>query len=92
MSNKDCGDTDKSDDKKKIEDEEREKMLNTENEASTGVVTGGGGGAVVIKPSSLEIEDGREVKPKKIPIGGIKMPGFFTRSRSKEKCKVCIFL
>ncbi|XP_044737162.1 neurotactin [Chrysoperla carnea] len=87
MSNKDCGDTDKSDDKKKIEDEEREKMLNTENEASTGVVTGGGGGAVVIKPSSLEIEDGREVKPKKIPIGGIKMPGFFTRSRSKEKCK-----
>lgn len=24
-------------------------------------------------------EDGREVKPKKIPIGGIKMPGFFTR-------------
>lgn len=29
------------------------------------------------------IEDGREVKPKKIPIGGIKMPGFFTRSKSK---------
>lgn len=28
-------------------------------------------------------EDGREVKPKKIPIGGIKMPGFFTRNKSK---------
>lgn len=29
-------------------------------------------------------EDGREVKPKKIPIGGIKMPGFFTRNKSKS--------
>lgn len=28
-------------------------------------------------------EDGREVKPKKIPIGGIKMPGFFTRNKPK---------
>lgn len=30
-------------------------------------------------------EDGREVKPKKIPIGGIKMPGFFTRSKPKAE-------
>lgn len=29
-------------------------------------------------------EDGREVKPKKIPIGGIKMPGFFTRKPKTE--------
>lgn len=29
-------------------------------------------------------EDGREVKPKKIPIGGIKMPGFFTRNKAKS--------
>lgn len=28
-------------------------------------------------------EDGREVKPKKIPIGGIKMPGFFMRNKPK---------
>lgn len=28
-------------------------------------------------------EEGREVKPKKIPIGGIKMPGFFTRNKPK---------
>lgn len=28
---------------------------------------------------SLTTKEGREVKPKKIPIGGIKMPGFFTR-------------
>lgn len=32
-------------------------------------------------------EDGREVKPKKIPIGGIKMPGFFTRNKSKPSEK-----
>lgn len=31
------------------------------------------------KPEKKPKEDGREVKPKKIPIGGIKMPGFFTR-------------
>lgn len=30
-------------------------------------------------------EDGREVKPKKIPIGGIKMPGFFTRNKAKAE-------
>lgn len=30
-------------------------------------------------------EDGREVKPKKIPIGGIKMPGFFTRNKPKTE-------
>lgn len=28
-------------------------------------------------------QEGREVKPKKIPIGGIKMPGFFTRTKPK---------
>jgi hypothetical protein len=27
----------------------------------------------------------REVKPKKIPIGAIKMPGFFTRNKDKNK-------
>lgn len=30
-------------------------------------------------------KEGREVKPKKIPIGGIKMPGFFTRPKSKPE-------
>lgn len=29
-------------------------------------------------------QEGREVKPKKIPIGGIKMPGFFTRNKPKS--------
>lgn len=85
MSNKGNID-DKSEDKKKIEDEEREKMLNSENEQKQE-----GAGVDTSRPAVLEIpEDGREVKPKKIPIGGIKMPGFFTRSRSKEKCKVSL--
>lgn len=30
-------------------------------------------------------KEGREVKPRKIPIGGIKMPGFFTRPKSKPE-------
>lgn len=30
-------------------------------------------------------EDGREVKPKKIPIGAIKMPGFFHRNKPKAE-------
>lgn len=29
--------------------------------------------------------EGREVKPKKIPIGGIKMPGFFTKNKPKAE-------
>lgn len=28
-------------------------------------------------------QEGREVKPKKIPIGGIKMPGFFTKGKPR---------
>jgi len=67
---------DKSMDKKEIaEEEEREKMLNAENtkHISTAPVP------------DLEFE---EQKPKKkIPIGGIKMPGF-CRTKSKEPCKV----
>lgn len=31
--------------------------------------------------------EGREVKPKKIPIGGIKMPGFFTRGGKGQVTK-----
>lgn len=30
-------------------------------------------------------EEGREVRPKKIPIGGIKMPGFFTKNKPKTE-------
>lgn len=73
----------KSDDKKDIEMEEREKIMNAENIAQDKIED------VDPKDGKVNIteKEGREVKPKKIPIGGIQMPGFFTRSRSKEKCK-----
>lgn len=32
-----------------------------------------------------EASEGREVKPKKIPIGGFKLPGFFTRKQKPEE-------
>ncbi|KAH0554643.1 neurotactin [Cotesia glomerata] len=64
---------DASMDKKEIAEEEREKMLNEENTKHTGSAPA----------PDLESEE----KPKKkIPIGGIKMPGF-CRSKSKETCK-----
>lgn len=37
-------------------------------------------------PETKEVkEDGREVKPKKIPIGGLKLPGFFQRNKPKSE-------
>lgn len=77
--------TAKSDDKKDIETEEREQMLNAENKSQDKINE-------VEKDANdakkIDAKEGREVKPKKIPIGAIQMPGFFTRSKSKEKCKV----
>lgn len=35
--------------------------------------------------NNLVTGEGREVKPKKIPIGGIKMPGFFTKAKPKTE-------
>jgi hypothetical protein len=75
--------TEKSDDKKDIEMEEREQMLNAENKTLEKVEETGED-----KRIKSDNKEGMEVKPKKIPIGGIQMPGFFTRSKSKEKCKV----
>ncbi|KAJ3656261.1 hypothetical protein Zmor_015349 [Zophobas morio] len=82
MSDKTEENIEKSDDKKDIEMEEREKMLNAENKALEKVEESG-----EEKKVKSDIKEGMEVKPKKIPIGGIQMPGFFTRSKSKEKCK-----
>lgn len=73
----------KSEDKKDIEVEERERMLNEENKSQDKIKE------VESETVKVDIKEGMEVKPKKIPIGGIQMPGFFTRSKSKEKCKVC---
>lgn len=82
----------KSEDKKDIEMEEREKMLNAENKAQDQAQNLQEAkqmeGDNDEKKVSKELKEGMEVKPKKIPIGGIQMPGFFTRSKSKERCKV----
>ncbi|XP_074037555.1 neurotactin-like [Leptinotarsa decemlineata] len=74
----------KSEDKKDIEMEEREKMLNAENKAQE---IESSEDKQEEKKTPKDIKEGMEVKPKKIPIGGIQMPGFFTRSKSKERCK-----
>lgn len=76
----------KSEDKKDIEIEEREKMLNAENKTQDKISVENEEEKESTKILT-DCREGREVKPKKIPIGGIQMPGFFTRSRSKEKCK-----
>lgn len=36
------------------------------------------------KPKTEAPEEGREVKPRKIPFGGFKLPGFFTRNKKPE--------
>lgn len=84
------GDDVKSEDKKDIELEEKQKTVE-ENKAEDNVAT------IEVTPTEVEgaklkteSKEGREVQPKKIPIGGIQMPGFFTRSKSKEKCKVSV--
>lgn len=70
-------DQEKSMDKKEIAEEEREKMLNAENTKHT----------VASTAPDAESED--QKPKKKIPIGGIKMPGF-CRTKSKELCKVIV--
>ncbi|XP_011139183.1 neurotactin [Harpegnathos saltator] len=67
-------DQNKSMDKKEIAEEEREKMLNAENTKHTGAAP------------AADLESEEQKPKKKIPIGGIKMPGF-CRTKSKEPCK-----
>jgi hypothetical protein len=49
------------------------------------------GEEILLAPATIKdaatkvLAEEREVKPKKIPIGGIKMPGFFTRNKDKNK-------
>ncbi|XP_033336439.1 neurotactin [Megalopta genalis] len=64
----------KSTDKKEIAEEEREKMLNAENTKHT------------VSSTAPDSESEEQKPKKKIPIGGIKMPGF-CRTKSKEPCK-----
>lgn len=78
-------------DKKQIEDEEKEVMLKANNENADVVaeLQTETEGPVKAALSGDVTEQGREVKPKFIPIGAIKMPGFFTRNI--EKNKVCVY-
>lgn len=69
------GDQEKSMDKKEIAEEERQKMLNAENTKHT------------VESTAPDTETEEQKPKKKIPIGGIKMPGF-CRTKSKEPCKV----
>lgn len=83
---------DKMLDKKEIEAEEKEIMLKTSNESETieaaAEQKSENEGPVKTALSAVDTEQGREVKPKYIPIGAIKMPGFFTRNSEKVKSQV----
>lgn len=63
----------------KADDEKRggEEIINIPEATSTPVAAK--------PPPKVSGGEGREVKPKKIPIGGIKMPGFFTKSKPKAE-------
>lgn len=56
----------------------------TKNNIDTKPKLKNGDEAIVDIPTVMT-EGGREVKPKKIPIGGIKMPGFFTKNKLKSE-------
>lgn len=72
---------------KKVESENQTKDDKTEKEDEVKETEKKVNGEEIIDIPESETkkakEDGREVKPKKIPIGGIKMPGFFTRNKPK---------
>lgn len=73
----------KSEDKKDIELEE--KKMNEENKAQDKITTEQPAPEIETGKLKDDIKEGLEVKPKKVPIGGIQMPGFFTRSKSKDE-------
>lgn len=88
----DYEDDNKTLDKRQIEAEEREVMLKAEVENIETSELKTDDGPVKTALSGDLTEQGREVKPKFIPIGAIKMPGFFTKNSDKDKSKVLSFL
>lgn len=85
--NKEYEDENKTLDIKQIEAEEKEVMLKTEEESTNPAELKADDGPVKTALSGDITEQGREVKPKFIPIGAIKMPGFFTKNSDKDKSK-----
>lgn len=77
-------------DKQQIEAEEKEIMLKESEATEADVELRNDGGPVKAALCGDITEQGREVKPKFIPIGAIKMPGFFTRNSDREKSKARI--
>ncbi|KAL4703398.1 hypothetical protein ACJJTC_011187 [Scirpophaga incertulas] len=77
----------KTSEKQDIEAEEKEVMLKLEKKLETDEQKADGDGPVKAALSGDITEQGREVKPKFIPIGAIKMPGFFTKNSDKDKSK-----
>uniref|UniRef100_A0A6V7IAC1 Carboxylesterase type B domain-containing protein n=1 Tax=Bracon brevicornis TaxID=1563983 RepID=A0A6V7IAC1_9HYME len=77
----DSKDISMNEDKQEIADEEREKMLNQENEKHNASEV-----AIVGAVSTAAADDSPSSEPRKIkiPIGGIKMPGFCRTTRSRE--------
>lgn len=89
------GEDNKTPDKKQIEAEEKEMMLkaaDNENIEPAAEVKAENEGPVKAALSGEVTEQGREVKPKFIPIGAIKMPGFFTRNSDKSKVRPDSFM
>ncbi|XP_028177329.1 neurotactin isoform X1 [Ostrinia furnacalis] len=80
-------DENKTPDKQQIEDEEKEVMLKSDETEGNPEVKSDNDGPVKTALSGDITEQGREVKPKFIPIGAIKMPGFFMKNSDKDKCK-----
>lgn len=89
------GEDNKTPDKKQIEAEEKEMMLkatDNENIELAAELKAENEGPVKAALSGEVTEQGREVKPKFIPIGAIKMPGFFTRNSDKSKVRSDSFM
>lgn len=89
------GEDNKTPDKKQIEAEEKEMMLKAADNETIEAVTeikAENEGPVKAALSGDVTEQGREVKPKFIPIGAIKMPGFFTRNSDKSKVRPDSFM
>lgn len=89
------GEDNKTPDKKQIEAEEKEMMLkatDNENIEAATELKPENEGPVKAALSGDVTEQGREVKPKFIPIGAIKMPGFFTRNSDKSKVRPKSFI
>lgn len=75
---------DNSDKKTEIHASKKPESPTKNNVVTKPKLTNGGGEEATIVDVKTDLTEGREVKPKKIPIGGIKMPGFFTKSKLKS--------